>query len=84
MFKIILSYFTIVCVFLNTNTNVLYSFGILTALFGGVECIIEKHRAKHDVWNAVTGGCVVGATLSAQAGPAVRMFTKFIILNDYY
>ena len=46
------------------------SFGVLTALFGGVECVIEKHRAKHDVWNAVFSGCAVGATLSARAGPA--------------
>ena len=47
------------------------SFGILTALFGGVECVVEKYRAKHDVWNPVISGCVVGATLSAKAGPAV-------------
>jgi len=47
-------------------------FGILTALFGGVECVIEKYRAKHDVWNPVLSGCVVGATLSAKAGPSVR------------
>ena len=47
------------------------SFGILTALFGGVECVVEKYRAKHDVWNPVISGCVVGATLSAKGGPAV-------------
>ena len=47
------------------------SFGILTALFGGIECVIEKYRAKHDVWNPVLSGCVVGATLAAKAGPAV-------------
>lgn len=46
------------------------SFGILTALFGGVECLIEKYRAKHDVWNPVISGCAVGATLSAKGGPA--------------
>ena len=46
------------------------SFGVLSALFGGVECLIEKQRAKHDVWNPVMSGCVVGATLSAKAGPA--------------
>eukprot|EP01038_Epipyxis_sp_PR26KG_P004918 gene4918-6881_t len=46
------------------------NFGVLTALFGGVECLIEKYRAKHDVWNPVLSGCVVGATLSAKAGPA--------------
>ena len=47
------------------------SFGILSALFGGVECVVEKYRAKHDVWNPVISGCVVGATLSAKGGPAV-------------
>lgn len=46
------------------------NFGVLTALFGGIECLVEKYRGKHDVWNPVVGGCVVGATLSAKAGPA--------------
>jgi import inner membrane translocase subunit TIM22 len=49
------------------------SFGILTALFGGVECLVEKYRAKHDVWNPVISGCVVGATLSAKGGPTVSI-----------
>lgn len=49
------------------------SFGILTALFGGVECVVEKYRAKHDVWNPVISGCVVGATLSAKGGPTVSL-----------
>mmetsp|Transcript_10961 Transcript_10961/g.20272 ORF Transcript_10961/g.20272 Transcript_10961/m.20272 type:complete len:86 (+) Transcript_10961:114-371(+) len=44
-------------------------FGVLTALFGGVECVVEKYRAKHDVWNPVISGCAVGATLSASGGP---------------
>lgn len=46
------------------------SFGVLTALFGGVECLIEKYRAKHDIWNPVVTGCVVGGTMSAKGGPA--------------
>ena len=46
-------------------------FGVLTALFGGVECVVEKYRAKHDVWNPVISGCAVGATLSASGGPGV-------------
>ena len=50
-------------------------FAVLTALFGGVECVIEKYRAKHDVWNAVASGCVVGATLSASGGPQVSLFS---------
>jgi import inner membrane translocase subunit TIM22 len=45
------------------------SFGVLTALFGGVDCIVEKYRGKHDVWNPVISGCAVGATLSAKGGP---------------
>jgi hypothetical protein len=48
-------------------------FGVLTALFGGVECVVEKYRAKHDVWNPVISGCAVGATLSASGGPGVRL-----------
>jgi import inner membrane translocase subunit TIM22 len=47
------------------------TFGVMTALFGGVECVIEKYRAKHDVWNGVSSGCVVGATISAKSGPGV-------------
>lgn len=50
------------------------SFGVLTAMFGGIECLIEKHRAKHDVWNPVVSGCVVGATLSAKGGVAASCF----------
>lgn len=45
------------------------SFGVLTALFGGVDCLIEKYRGKHDIWNPVLSGCAVGATLSAKGGP---------------
>jgi import inner membrane translocase subunit TIM22 len=46
------------------------NFGVLTALFGGVDCLIEKYRGKHDVWNPVISGCVVGGTMSAKGGPA--------------
>jgi import inner membrane translocase subunit TIM22 len=63
------------------------SFGILTALFGGIECLIEKYRAKHDVWNPVISGCAVGATLSAKGGPAAAClgcagFAGFSIVVD--
>eukprot|EP01031_Cornospumella_fuschlensis_P039045 gene39045-47505_t len=46
------------------------NFGILTALFGGVECVIEKYRGKHDVWNPVISGCAVGGAMAAKGGPA--------------
>lgn len=63
------------------------SFGVLTALFGGVECVIEKYRSKHDVWNPVASGCVVGATLSAKAGPVASCigcvgFSAFSLIID--
>ena len=45
------------------------NFGVLSALFGGVECVIEKYRAKHDVWNPVVSGCAVGATLAGKSIP---------------
>lgn len=63
------------------------SFGVLSALFGGIECVIEKYRGKHDVWNPVISGCAVGATLSAKAGPGAACagcagFAGFSFLMD--
>lgn len=63
------------------------SFGILTALFEGIECVIEKYRGKHDVWNQVTSGCIVGATLSISGGPGAAAagcagFGGFSLLID--
>ena len=61
------------------------TFGVISALFGGVECVIEKYRAKHDVWNPVVSGCIVGATVSASGGPAVSLnFVSFILLLLYH
>ena len=45
-------------------------FLIIFIIYRGVECVIEKYRAKHDVWNPVLSGCAVGGGLSARAGPA--------------
>lgn len=63
------------------------NFGVLTAMFGGVECLIEKYRGKRDVWNPVVSGCVVGGTLSARGGPAAACvgcagFAGFSLLMD--
>lgn len=59
------------------------TFGVLTALFGGVECLIEKYRAKHDTWNPVLSGCAVGATLSAKGGPTVNFNEIFNSFSKY-
>jgi import inner membrane translocase subunit TIM22 len=63
------------------------SFGVMTALFGGYECVIEKQRATKDVWNQAYSGCAVGATLAAKEGPAAACmgcagFAAFSFLID--
>ena len=45
------------------------NFAFITGVFGGSECLVEKFRGKHDVWNSVASGCITGAALQAKAGP---------------
>jgi import inner membrane translocase subunit TIM22 len=45
------------------------SFAFITGVFGGSECLVEKYRGKHDVWNSVASGCITGAALQAKSGP---------------
>ena len=45
------------------------NFAFLTGVFGGSECLVEKYRGKHDVWNPVLSGCITGAALNAKSGP---------------
>jgi import inner membrane translocase subunit TIM22 len=44
-------------------------FAFITGVFGGSECLVEKYRGKHDVWNSVASGCITGAALQSKAGP---------------
>lgn len=39
------------------------------ALFAGSECVVEKARAKHDIYNSVYAGCATGALLAHSGGP---------------
>jgi import inner membrane translocase subunit TIM22 len=45
------------------------NFAFITGVFGGSECLVEKYRGKHDVWNSVASGCITGAALQAKQGP---------------
>mmetsp|Transcript_8830 Transcript_8830/g.19444 ORF Transcript_8830/g.19444 Transcript_8830/m.19444 type:complete len:243 (-) Transcript_8830:463-1191(-) len=45
------------------------NFAFISGLFAGTECIVEKARGKHDVWNQVLGGCATGAAMQAKSGP---------------
>ena len=47
-----------------------WSFATITCVFSGIECVVEKFRAKHDVVNGAVSGCAAGAALSAKSGPA--------------
>jgi len=63
------------------------NFAFITGVFNGSECLVEKYRGKHDLWNSVASGCVTGAMLQAKSGPqAAAMgcggFAAFSIVID--
>lgn len=72
-------------------------FAMFGMVYSGSECTIEKFRAKHDLWNAVSAGCVTGATMSSAPrspiGPKARIsqmgvgcagMAAFSTAIDYY
>lgn len=44
------------------------TFAAMGALYSGSECVIEKARAKHDIYNSAYAGCFTGGALAARAG----------------
>jgi import inner membrane translocase subunit TIM22 len=64
-------------------------FAFITGVFGGTECLVEKYRGKHDVWNAVVSGCVTGAAMQAKQGPQASAvgcggFAAFSLVIDSF
>lgn len=64
-------------------------FGAMGALFAGSECVIEKVRAKHDMYNSVYAGCTAGAILAHSGGPKAMAvgcstFAAFSAAIDYF
>ena len=58
-------------------------------MFGGSECLVEKYRGKHDVWNSVASGCITGAALQAKSGPSAAAmgcggFAAFSLVIDSF
>ncbi|PVU86120.1 hypothetical protein BB559_006012 [Furculomyces boomerangus] len=49
-------------------------FAMVAAIYSGSECIIESYRAKNDIYNAVSAGCVTGGILAAKTGPKGMAF----------
>jgi mitochondrial import inner membrane translocase subunit TIM22 len=65
------------------------NFAFITGVFGGSECLVEKYRGKHDIWNPVVSGCITGAALQAKSGPqAAAMgcggFAAFSLVIDTF
>lgn len=65
------------------------NFGYIGAIYSGVECSIESFRAKHDIYNGVSAGCITGAGLSIKAGPQAAFlgcagFAAFSTAIDLY
>ena len=50
------------------------NFAIITAVFSGGECALERIRAKDDMWNSCIAGFIAGAGLSARQGPQAMLF----------
>lgn len=65
------------------------NFGYIGMIYSGVECSIESLRAKHDIYNGVSAGCITGAGLSIKAGPQAALlgcagFAAFSTAIDLY
>lgn len=65
------------------------TFGGIGFIYAGVECVIEKGRGKHDLYNSVLSGCITGGGLAIRAGPQAGAFgcvsfAAFSTLMDYF
>lgn len=45
------------------------NFAFITGVFSGSDCLVEKYRGTHDVYNSVISGCITGAAMQAKQGP---------------
>ena len=65
------------------------NFGKIGLLYSGVECTIEGFRAKTDLTNSVSAGCITGGILAYPAGPQAALlgcagFAAFSAAIDAY
>lgn len=49
-------------------------------IFAGLECVIERERAKHDVFNGMIAGGVAGGCLSAWSARRMPQQSTFFLL----
>lgn len=65
------------------------NFAIVGTIYAGTECAIESLRARHDMYNSVSSGCITGGVLAKSAGPKAAAigcagFAAFSAAIDYY
>ncbi|CCD26550.1 translocation channel protein TIM22 NDAI_0H03770 [Naumovozyma dairenensis CBS 421] len=65
------------------------NFGYIGMIYAGVECVVESLRAKNDIYNGVTAGCITGGGLAYKSGPQAALmgcggFALFSAAIDMY
>lgn len=65
------------------------NFGYIGMIYAGVECVVESTRAKNDIFNGVSAGCITGAGLAYKSGPQAALigcagFAAFSAAIDLY
>ena len=65
------------------------NFAIVGTIYAGTECAIESLRARHDMYNSISSGCITGGILAKSAGPKAAAvgcagFAAFSAAIDYY
>ena len=50
------------------------NFAVITAIFSGTECVLERIRAEDDMWNSISAGFISGAVLAIKQGPQAMLF----------
>jgi import inner membrane translocase subunit TIM22 len=65
------------------------NFAVVTAVFSGSECALERIRAKNDMYNSIFAGFFSGAALAIKQGPQAMLaggcgFALFSVVIDKF
>lgn len=55
------------------STGMAKNFAAVGILYSGIECVVEKKRGKHDIYNVLTAGCMTGGLLAAKGGATATL-----------
>ena len=54
-------------------------FAFMGFLYSGCECVVEKHRARHDAYNATLAGCMTGGLMAVTGVLCFFVFFLFVV-----